>query len=271
MVYTLSYVITTFNKLPYLKEVMAQLLQNRKEDEEIVVTDGGSTDGTVEYLTELFGKDLIHQYVSGKDFGEAHGFNKGMLLARGSLIKLLSDDDIFDYEVIGSCRSYMLANPGIDIMIANICSFNSTKKPSDLIFVKSYEVWFKDWVNKNTKNCFFCCLPIIIRRTSLSYIGLLDPSFRHVDFEYAVRVTSKKHTKIAFSSDIMVAAFLNSKSVSQNFGGMVQGEIDRVSMYYDYTYPLGAVKPEFKGAQLIKKAFRMLGFGGEISGQTYKV
>lgn len=203
---SLSYVLTTFNKLPYLQEVMIQLIQNCKADEEIIVTDGGSTDGTVYYLDKLYKEGLIHQFVSEKDFGEAHGFNKGILLAKGSLIKLLSDDDIFDYAVINSCKDYMLANPRIDIMIANICSFNSMKKPSQLVFVKSYEIWFKEWVNKRVTNCF-CCLPIIIRNSSLSYIGLLDPSFKHVDFEYAVRITSKKHAKIAFSSDIMVAAF----------------------------------------------------------------
>ena len=36
----LSYVITTRNKLPYLKELMKWLLENVQADEEIVVADG---------------------------------------------------------------------------------------------------------------------------------------------------------------------------------------------------------------------------------------
>ena len=44
MQYTLSYVLTTFNKLDYLKITLPLLIEARKPDEEIVVVDGGSTD-----------------------------------------------------------------------------------------------------------------------------------------------------------------------------------------------------------------------------------
>ena len=46
----LSYVITTYNKFPFIKEVLTNLINNKKQDEEIIVTDGKSTDGSVEWL-----------------------------------------------------------------------------------------------------------------------------------------------------------------------------------------------------------------------------
>ena len=58
--YNLSYVLTTRNKLPYLKEVMTRLIENVQDDEEIVVVDGASTDGSVEYLKNQFEKGHIH-------------------------------------------------------------------------------------------------------------------------------------------------------------------------------------------------------------------
>jgi glycosyltransferase involved in cell wall biosynthesis len=91
----LSYVLTTFNKLSYLKEILEDLINNCKEDEEIVISDGASSDGTITFLESLLRDGKIHQFVSEKDFGEAHGFNKAILLANGELIKLISDDDIF--------------------------------------------------------------------------------------------------------------------------------------------------------------------------------
>ena len=42
----LSYVLTTYNKLPYLRQVLERLVAARQADEEIVVVDGGSTDAT---------------------------------------------------------------------------------------------------------------------------------------------------------------------------------------------------------------------------------
>ena len=113
---TLSYVLTTRNKLPYLKEVMKRLLENIESDEEIVITDGASTDGTVEYLTDLYTQGKIHHFISEPDNGESHGFNKGILLASGELIKLLTDDDVFYYAGIQECKTYMLENKSLNIL-----------------------------------------------------------------------------------------------------------------------------------------------------------
>ncbi|WP_460620260.1 glycosyltransferase, partial [Hymenobacter qilianensis] len=59
MAYALSYILTTYNKLPYLKQVLERLMAARQEDEEIVVADGGSKDGTVEYLQGLYAAGRI--------------------------------------------------------------------------------------------------------------------------------------------------------------------------------------------------------------------
>ena len=50
----LSYIITTRNKLPYLKECIQLLLDNVLLDEKIIVVDGASTDGSLEYLQDPF-------------------------------------------------------------------------------------------------------------------------------------------------------------------------------------------------------------------------
>ena len=57
--YRISYVLTTYNKLPYLKQVLGRLVETRRDDEEIVVCDGGSKDGTPAYLQELYDAGLI--------------------------------------------------------------------------------------------------------------------------------------------------------------------------------------------------------------------
>ncbi len=237
--------LTTYNKLSYLKEVMIALLENCNQDEELVVIDGGSTDGTVDYLQNLYNDGKINQFVSEKDYGEAHGFNKGILMAKGELIKLISDDDVFDFEVLKHCKNYLLSKKSVDVLYANITSINSSGNgKGELIFAKSYEEWFKNWKNGLTKNCFICGLSFLARRSAIPYIGVFDTSFKHVDFEYSVRITSKK-INIAFYTGLMVAAVINVDSVSYVSGDLVNKEIKRVSDYYDYTYPIGA-KPHDK-------------------------
>jgi len=234
----LSYVLTTYNKFAYLNEVIKFLIQECKGDEEIIVVDGGSTDGTVELLSLLFEEGKIHQLVSERDFGEAHGFNKGILIAKGEIIKLMTDDDVFDFEIIRKCKEYLIQNPNVDVMFANTASINSALESSDLIMAKNYQVWFENWKNGNSKNCFICCLPLIVRRRSFTYIGLFDTSFKHADFEYSVRLTSKK-VNVAFCTGLMVCAVMNVNSISYREGNVVDNEIKRVSGNYDYIYPVG--------------------------------
>ena len=40
--YRVSYLVTTYNKLPYLKQVMERLVAARQDGEEIVVADGAA-------------------------------------------------------------------------------------------------------------------------------------------------------------------------------------------------------------------------------------
>jgi hypothetical protein len=115
---------------------------------------------------------------------------------------------------------------------------NHSIASNKLLLIKSYEIWFKEWVGKKVENCFFCGLSIMIRKKSLPFLGLFDTSFKHIDFEYSVRVTSKR-ANIAFCSHIMVCAIFNEMSISKNYEYIQKKEIERVSAYYNYIYLLG--------------------------------
>jgi glycosyltransferase involved in cell wall biosynthesis len=257
----LSYVLTTYNKLRYLEVTIPLLIKNIQPDEEIIIVDGGSTDGSFNYLNKLSKAGKIHHFISEKDFGESHGFNKGTFLSTGKLIKYLSDDDVYDFEIIRKCKKFMLANPKFDALIANVCNLNLKIIEPEINFIKTYEVWFKEWIEEKTPNCFFCCLPLLVKKESIAHLGLFDSSFKHADFEYSVRITTQK-AKIAFYTDIMVTAVQNASSISQNYGSIVGREVERVSKYYNYNYPVGPIKQTTLYSQtLFEKFFTKIRLG----------
>jgi glycosyltransferase involved in cell wall biosynthesis len=84
---------------------------------EVIVIDGGSTDGSVDLLKKYDSK--LAYWVSEADSGVSDAVNKGIARARGEIIRFLGDDD----ELILGCFAAMIAQmtqrPNIDVLIAH--------------------------------------------------------------------------------------------------------------------------------------------------------
>ncbi|HZX58322.1 MAG TPA: glycosyltransferase [Mucilaginibacter sp.] len=184
---TLSYIISTKNRLPFIKILLGALLPRINADEEIVVVDGDSTDGTKEYLQELYKTGKIHRFLSEPDNNQAEGWNKALLMATGTIIKKLIDDDVPDIDAIRKCRDFMLKNPAIDICISN--TLDSNLANPEQISTASRLSYYEQWKSGKTKTFTFSDVSILQRRSSLSLLGLYDTQFRMIDWEYSLRAT----------------------------------------------------------------------------------
>ena len=233
--YALSYVLTTYNKLPYLQQVVERLVAARQSDEEIVVADGGSKDGTPEYLQGLLEAGLIQQYVSERDKGEAHGFNKAMLRAKGELLKLVTDDDAFCYPAIREAKAFMLAHPEVDVLTGNTGLIHLEKLDTATLYDDVAEN-FQRWM-AHKEVVWMIGLPLVIRRSSLALTGLFHTGVVQVDTEFTYRITSL-NVNLAWSTAMLSVRLENPQS---NFRVMNQGkaanassqESDRMKFYYD--------------------------------------
>ena len=226
---SLSYILTTYNKLTYLKVTLPYLIAACKFDEEIVIVDGGSTDGPAEYLKGLKEQNKIHQFISEKDHGEAHGTNKAILMAKGELLKIITDDDIFDFKVIDFCKKHLLKNKEIDICGSDGISCSSLNKTNDFI-PTTYRNGFLDW--KATKKPFlFCGLSYMIRRSSIAKLGLLSTQFKIIDIEYSVRVSAIK-ANIVFCNAYSFSNIVGPDSNSNKFFDAIKQEKKSLKSLY---------------------------------------
>ncbi len=230
----LSYVLSTRNKLPRLRQVMERLLAQVREDEEIVVIDGGSTDGTREYLSELKGSGKIQRFLSEPDKGEAHGFNKGFFLARGEVIKVLSDDDSFHWPSIRACKEFMLAHPEVDLLFTNGASLEKLDTTEVLRF--DYRRQFDTWMTRS-RPFDFCGLGLMMRRSSLPLLGLFNTGFMRIDNEYSLRTTSAP-INLALYSGCTFVRILNpqSNTVTQE-DRFVSERVRLDQFYFGHTAP----------------------------------
>ena len=110
-----SYIIPTKNRASYLDEALMRCRKLKGPDDEVIVIDGGSTDGTKEIVKKY--PDVVDIFVSEPDLDGCHGQNKGLLLANGKYTRLLADDDITHKEGIEQAVSIMEAHSEIDILL----------------------------------------------------------------------------------------------------------------------------------------------------------
>ncbi|WP_448697801.1 glycosyltransferase [Mucilaginibacter sp. AW1-3] len=247
----LSYVFTTYNKLSYLQVTLPVLIAARKDDEEIVVIDGGSKDGTKEYLAALYQEQKIQQYISEPDKGESHGINKGMLLANGSLIKILTDDDAYHFGAIGKCKEFMLQHPEIDVLGFDGYGYGiSNEVPC---FEKRDSVSkYREWKEKGTP-FIFCGLSLLIRKSAIPLIGLFSTNVKIIDFEYTIRITAGKG-KLAWYSGGYYVNIANEDSNSIRFWKLCNIETERANYMYQGILPL----VQFKHIDAVKELVRPL-------------
>ena len=100
--------------LPYLKRCVRSVADQR-EDVQHLVMDGGSIDGTVEWLRT---RPAI-QARSERDRGMYDALNKGLTLARGEIVSYLNCDEQYLPGTLAAVRDYFTANPGADVVFGD--------------------------------------------------------------------------------------------------------------------------------------------------------
>lgn len=85
-----SVIIPCFNCGPKLRATIESVLSQREGLYELIVVDGGSTDGALDIVREFAGR---LRYVSGKDKGVYDAINKGVRMSRGKYVFILGAGD----------------------------------------------------------------------------------------------------------------------------------------------------------------------------------
>jgi len=88
-----SIITTVFNGKETIEETIKSVLGQSYPNIEYIVTDGGSTDGTLEIIKVH--RDKISKFISEKDQGIYDGMNKGIKMAAGEIIGILNSDDVY--------------------------------------------------------------------------------------------------------------------------------------------------------------------------------
>src|SRR4051812_34897312 len=80
-------VMPSLNQARYLRDAIDSVLAQDHPASELLVVDGGSTDGSLEVL-QSYGDKI--RFVSGKDAGQSAAINRGLRDVRGEILAWLN-------------------------------------------------------------------------------------------------------------------------------------------------------------------------------------
>ena len=128
----LSFCIPTYNRCKVVTQLVKDILNYQTCDIEVIVLDNGSTDATLQLLSEIV-DNRLSVYSNGTNKGAL--FNMINVLDRGTgkYLVYCTDQDHVVPEQIVQFKNFLMANPDI---YCGFCEFSNQKKG-----------WKKPWLN----------------------------------------------------------------------------------------------------------------------------
>lgn len=180
----ISIITSVYNGRKYIEECIQSVLSQTYPGVEHIIIDGGSADGTQEILHRY--NDRLYYWISEKDSGIYHAWNKGLAKARGEWVAFVGADDvIWDKYVVENALSTLQTALRQDIRYV-YGRVNLLSAGSDII-----SVWGMPWEQAkedilNTMTVTHCCA--FHHRSLFEDHGIFNQRFRIAgDYEFLLR------------------------------------------------------------------------------------
>jgi glycosyltransferase involved in cell wall biosynthesis len=256
-----SIITINYNNLSGLQKTLESVVSQTYRNIQYIVIDGGSTDGSKEYIQEK--NEFIDYWVSESDNGIYHAMNKGIKIAIGEYCLFLNSGDyLVDSEVLDQVINKKL---DADIIYGNLLKGNNNDYFLDK-GISSSELTFLQLYNSTINH------PASFIKTSLfRNFGLYKEDFKIVsDWEFFFRVIIFHNVQVKYI-DVNISYFdlagISSKQldlikkeryevIKSYFPELLIKEID---YYSSMKYDLNILEKIFK-FPFLKKIFRGVGF-----------
>ena len=205
-----SLIVVTYNNLDHTKKVIECIKQQNYPNIEIVVVDGGSNDGTTDYLASLTYKNLV--WISEKDKGIYDAINKGIRLSHG--------------EVIGCCYDFFANDNCISTIVNTMIENNVDVVHGDLNYVDADGKIVRKWRmgNGSIKSGWMAAHPTLyIKKSVYDTYGLYKTDYRiSADYELMVRLFAVNKVKLGYINEVLILMDTGGTSTS-SFSSYLEG------------------------------------------------
>ena len=179
----ITIITAVLNNEKYLEECILSLHNQKYNNYEHIIVDGGSKDQTLNIIKKY--EDKIDYWCSQKDKGIYDAFNIGMKLSAGEYIGFLNSDDYFSDDALNILEKYIIKYPKKDFI------FGSVKKHWGILHgYKPYKIYWSWGFYSSHSTGFF------IKTDAAKKVGFYNLKYKYSsDYDYFFRMIVKKKLK----------------------------------------------------------------------------
>lgn len=206
-----SVVMPTLNQVAFISDAIDSVLGQDYPQIELIVADGGSTDGTVDLLKQLQASDSRLRWFSQCDDGPAQAINSALAQVRGTIIGWLNSDDIYASGAIARAVDALQSNQTWLMAYGQGQHADSAGKP-----LNDYPTLPPTTpVAQFAAGCFICQPTVFFRRSMFLLLGKLDESLKTAfDFDYWLRAFLVFQERIGFVDAVQAYSRLHENCIT---------------------------------------------------------
>lgn len=184
-----STIIPTFNRRGIVTRAIESALAQTYKNQEIIVVDDGSTDGTSEYLQATYGPKI--RVLTQNNAGVSAARNAGMRASRGSLIALLDSDDEWEPTKLEKQVTFLGDYPDFGMILTDVRRVDGSGQTIDIFRRREVIRRDGDVFADVLLNPSLVPASAVFRRVVFEQTGGFDDSLKTAeDIEFHLRVAS---------------------------------------------------------------------------------
>lgn len=195
----ISIVTAVYNSCETVAAALDSALSQSDVNIELVVIDGGSTDGTLEVLRSY--ADRLDVLVSEPDCGIYDALNKGIRRVSGDVVGFLHSDDLFADAGVLSRIAAAFAEPAVEVVYGDLHYVRKDNPEQVVRYWRAGEFagrrlgW--GWMPPHPT--------LYVRRSVYEQIGLFDTSFRiAADYDFILRMLGRGGVGVHYIPEVLV-------------------------------------------------------------------
>ena len=227
-----SILVPCYNTARFVETAMRSALDQMGPDDELLVQDAGSTDGTLDILRRLENEDSRLKLAVGPDRGQSDALNLALARAKPSWVVWLNSDDVVLPGALDAVRDAIVAHPDADV----ICG--ATRMIREDGSVVDYWPGLKVETKRLMRQgCYTFSGSIIMRDTTIRALGGWKVElWCAMDFDLQMRIAQSDLRQVSIPTAIGALRF-HEGSKSANLWKMFIRESYRIRMNYSRNLP----------------------------------